>query len=165
MRFQTPLTPKDYRSAAKERMGSYFAWGSERFTGWFLGKFFYVTHHAGYEWNRRITSQKNAALGYVKKTENGSEVRFILFQGMLCPSVLIPYLLLAGIYLLFTWPVLIVKIFSLLFTLLIIVGTPLLATVIEISTNDSIEGRKTLLGLLIDPTDYFAYLHHQNEIR
>lgn len=164
MRIQTSLAPEVYRSAVKERMGSYFSWGAERFTGWFLGHVFYVTHHAGYEWNRRITNQKNAAFGYVRQTENGSEVRCFLFQGVLCPQYLLPYLLIFGIYLVLTWPVLCESPLLLVLSLLIIVGMPPVMAFIEACTDGSVEGRRNLLGLLIDPTDYFANLHYQNEI-
>ena len=164
MKMQSSLTPKTYLSAIKKRMGSRFAWGSERFTGCFLGRFFYVTHHAGYEWNRRITNQKNTALGYIKATENGSEVRFLHFQGMLCPHFLIPYLLLAAAYLIVTWPVLAEIPIYFVLSILIILGGPVLETIVESLTDASINGHKCLLGLLIDPSDYFAYLHHQNEL-
>ena len=165
MKMQTTLTPKHYLSAMKKRMGSRFAWGSERFTGFMLGHFFYVTHHAGYEWNRRITNQKNTAFGYVKKVENGSEIRFLHFQGMLCPQILIPYLLFFAGYAVVTWPVFSENPILLIASMLIIVFAPLLESCIESITDGSIEGRKSLLGLLIDPSDYFAYLNHQNELR
>ena len=132
MRIQTSLAPNTYRDAIKERLGSYFAWGTERFTGWFLGRFFYVTHHAGYEWNRRITNQKNAAFGYVRKTEHGSDVRCFLFQGVLCPQYLLPYLLIFGIYLLVTWPVYVESPLLLILSLLSIVGMPPVMALIEI---------------------------------
>ena len=165
MRIQASLKPKAYLSAMKERMGSRFAWGSERFTGCFLGRLFYVTHHAGYEWNRRITNQKNAALGCVKETENGCEIRFLHFQGALCPQYLFFYLLILGVYLLLSWPVFIGHPLLMIFAILFVLGAPLLSACIESMTDGSIDGRKSLLGLLIDPTDYFASLHHQNEIR
>ena len=164
MRIQTTITPKAYLSAMKERMGSRLAWGAERFTGCFLGRLFYVTHHAGYEWNRRITNQKNAALGFVKKTKSGSEIRFLTFQSMLCPPLLIPYLLIAGLYLFATFPVMKAHLPAFLLSVLILIGMPPVVTFFESITDGSIEGRKHLLGLLVDPSDYFAYLKHQNEI-
>ena len=164
MRIQTTITPKAYLSAMKERMGSRLAWGAERFTGCFLGRLFYVTHHAGFEWNRRITNQKNAALGIVKKTDTGCEVRCFRFQGALCPQYLIVYLLIFSAHLLGTWPVLLEKPILMFLSILIIVGTPLLTTLFETFTDGSIEGRKNLMGLLFDPTDHFSYLNHRNEI-
>ena len=89
------LSPKEYLSAMKGRMSGHFELGQERFTGFFLGRLFYVTHHAGYEWNRRITNEKSAALGYVKKVETGCEVHCIRFRGMLCPLQFIPFYLIS----------------------------------------------------------------------
>ena len=99
MRYGTTMHPKEYLRHMKERMGSRLDIWSERFTGILMGRFFYVTHHAGYEWNRRITNKKNAALGYVKETENGCEIRFLHFQGVLCPQYLIPWLLISVVLL------------------------------------------------------------------
>ena len=165
MRLHSTHTPKAYKSALKERMGSRFAIGSERFTGIFIGKLFYVTHHAGYEWNRQITNQKNAALGLIKATESGSEIRFLLFQSVLCPQYLILYLLICGGYAVGTWPVMRVSPFLIAIEFLILIGLPLLMTLFESLTEGSIEGQKNLLGLLADPTDFFAYLHHQKDLR
>lgn len=165
MRLQSTHTPKAYHAAMKERMGSRFAIGSERFTGTFIGRVFYVTHHAGYEWNRRITNQKNAALGYVKKTENGSEIRFLLFQGMLCPQYLIIYLLILGAFFLVNWPALIASPGLMIVEILIFVACLVLPTFFETLTDGSIEGQKSLLGLLADPADLFAYLKHQKDLR
>ena len=165
MRLHSTHTPKVYKSALKERMGSHFAIGSERFTGIFMGKLFYVTHHAGYEWNRRITNQKNAALGFIKTTESGSEIRFLLFQSVLCPQYLILYLLICGGYAVGTWPVMKVSTLLIAIEILILIGIPLLIAFFESLTEGSVEGRKSLLGLLTDPADFFAYLHHQKELR
>ena len=164
MRYTSAMRPKEYLRHMRERMGSRWDLWSERFTGCFLGRFFYVTHHAGHEWNRRITNQKNAALGYVKETENGCEIRFLRFQGVLCPQYLIPWLVICAVFLLLCWPVLADLPLLLIAEILLAVGFPALYTCIEISTDGSMDGRKSLLGLLIDPSDMFASLHHQNEI-
>ena len=165
MRLQSTHTPSTYKRAMKERMGPRFAFGSERFTGTFMGKLFYVTHHAGYEWNRKYTCQRNAALGCIKKTENGSEIRFFTFQGMLCPSILIPYLLIFGFIMVLSFPAVAHMPGLIVFETLIILGSPVVYTAIEALTHGSIEGRKNLLGLLADPTDFFAYLNHQKDLR
>ena len=165
MRLQSIHTPKAYLAAMKERMGSRFAIGSERFTGTFIGRVFYVTHHAGYEWDRRYTCQRNAALGYLRKTESGSEVCFLTFQGFFCPSIFVPYLLLFAILLIFAFPGISDMPGLLIVECIIALGSPLVYTAIEITTDGSIEGRKSLLGLLADPADFFAYLNHQKDLR
>ena len=165
MRMQTALMPGSYLSAIRKRMGSCLALGSERFTGIFIGRVFYVTHHAGYEWNRRITNQKNAALGYVRKTECGSEVRFLCFQSALCPQYFILCLLFLCAYLLLTMPIITELPLLTVIAVLIIIGVPLLVTLFEICSEGSMYGRKKLLGLLMDPTDHFAHLNHRNKIK
>ena len=168
MTIQSDLTPMVYMDALKGEMGSFIEFGQERFTGYFLGRFFYVTHHAGYEWNRRITNQKNAALGYVRKAEDGSQVRFLRFKGILCPGqFLFTYFLLILIFAVaMTFEgVWMGEAFLLLLAIglatMLIIALP--ATFFESLTERSKEGENCLLTLLIDPSDPFSYTHHQNE--
>ena len=171
MRFICPLTPPEYLLSLKRQMDGYFDFGAERFTGFFIGRFFYITHHAGHEWNRRITNQKNAAAGYVKKCEDGSDVRFVLFRGALCPLQLLPLLILAVIVSVIVSPpeenhtnlyintsgvstgvdpaILCINIVAVLIYSLIY-------TFFEILTERSEEGRQALISLLADPPEpYF----------
>ena len=169
MRITSTLAPKAYLATVKEQMSGHFELGAERFTGFFLGPCFHVTHHAGHEWNRRYTNEKNAAVGYVRKTEDGCELRFILFKGFLCPAqflfwqclFVLPYFF---IFLLnevtapdLLWP-----------TLGICCGFLTLflatATFFESLTERSEEGRRILLAFLIDPNDPFSYLNNRNQI-
>ena len=164
MILQSTHTPKQYKEAMKQRMGSRFALWSERFTGIFLGRIFYVTHHAGYEWDRRITNQKNAALGFIKATENGSEVRFLLFQSIFCPQYFLLYLLICGGSVLGSLPAFRDLPFLIFFLLGIVIVTPILVASLESLTEGSVEGRKCLLGLLADPADLFAYLNRRKDL-
>ncbi len=85
-----------YLYELQENLGNSTDFGVERFTGLVWGKFFCVTHHCAWEWNRRITCEKNSAIGYVKKSDNGSDVRFIKTKGDLRPQILIPFLLICA---------------------------------------------------------------------
>ena len=159
MRTQSTLTPKAYRAAMKERMGSRFAIGSDRFTGIFIGRFFYVTHHAGYEWNRRYTCQSNTAWGYIKKIETGCEIRFHKAKGYLCPHLFIFYLLLVSVA--FGKDLWMQRHHAPMYTFFMVCFLalgPFIITAFESMTQGSIDGEKSLLGLLYDPTDYLAYL-------
>ena len=166
MRIISSLTPKVWLSAAKEQMSGHLELGAERYTGFFIGPWFHITHHAGHEWNRKITNQKNAAVGYVRKTDDGCELRFMLFKGMLCPAQFLLTLCMFAIvftYLYaidgvhassdFTVAAAITSIFGIL--------GMLIATLVESFTERSQEGQKTLLALLIDPADPFSYLHNE----
>ena len=91
MRIQSQLTPREYISAMMEQMQGHFDFGQERFTGFFFGKVFSVTYHSGHEWNRRISNQKNTAIGYVRQTQGGSEVRCVCLRALMAPTQFLLY--------------------------------------------------------------------------
>ena len=158
MRIESPYTPKEYLANLKFNMSSHFEFGCERFTGFFLGRLFYVTYHSGYEWNRRITNQKNAAMGYVKRTDDGCEVRFVRFRGPLCPLQFLPFLLimLACSLFFFSADPLVDAPTRMIIGLIATVITALITAFIESMTERSEDGRRTLLSMLIDPYDSLA---------
>lgn len=161
------LSREKYLSAMKEMMSAHTEFGVERFTGFFLGSWFYVTHHGGYEWNRKITSQKNAALGRVKQTETGCEIYFLRFRGSLCPMYSLTLFLIgfavavvscayAGLVAEFGFG-------SSLLVCLAVVGISLalilpVATLFECMTTESEDGRRMLLSLLHDPVHPYETL-------
>lgn len=169
MRIQSNLPPKAYLSAIKERMGSHFAIGNERYTGFFAGRLFFITHHAGYDWNERYTNQKNGALCYLKHSPSGCEVRFIRFKGLLCPPQFL------SLFLFYFIPISLTLFVNGIdhipthgMIALIVFGASLLVALIaaffESLTEKSELGRKYLIAFLLDPTDPFSYLNHKNEI-
>ena len=85
MRIIVPIERKRYLYELRQQMGSFSDFWSERFTGVFFGSFIYVTHHAGHEWNRKITNEKSRAIGVVTKHGNGCAVNVILTRGYLDP--------------------------------------------------------------------------------
>lgn len=159
MRVQSPLTPRGYISAMKEHMESHFLFGEERLTGFFLWRFFYVTHHAAAKYRyRAIHAPKNAAMGFVRKRGEGCEIRCIRFQSALCPLV----------FLFFLCAFIVLSIYSPLWNHLalstrILIGAGIaviyapIHTFVEIVTNDLCEdGRRTLISFLLDPSDPYA---------
>ncbi len=78
-----------YLEALSDRRGSFTSFGQERITGFVVGRCFSVTHHAGHEFNRRITNERSNAIGYVKKTEQGTEVHYIRLKGWTTPQALL----------------------------------------------------------------------------
>lgn len=157
MRIQSPLSPKAYLTAMRREMEGHFDLGRDRFTGFFLGPCFYVTYHSGYEWDRRYSNPKNAAMGYVKETEDGCEVWFWRFRGALCPLVFFPLLL--------TMIVLCVFLYGKDSVLLAMISTVIVApveTLFESFTARSEEGKWTLLSFLKDPSD--PYANYNNRI-
>ncbi len=166
MKVQSSLDAEAYVMALRERMGDRAAFGTERFTGFFLGRLICVTYHSGHEWNRRITNEKNCAVGVVENHENGCQVKFLHLKGLLCP----PQLLMQTV-ICFVFSVLICLLetaslklglitFGIVMAAFLILVVPIY-TLIESSTDRSIEGGKVLVATLKDPTDPFAYLNYK----
>ena len=165
----SPLSPKEYLDAVKENMGGHCEFGAERFTGFFLGKWFHVTHHAGHEWNRRLTDQKNAAVGYIKETEDGCEVRFLTFKGALIPAQFLLLLVFGAVLTVFMALARGVQdadvIRSILLIMLIaIFPMALIRTLFESVTERSDESKRILLAMFLDPKDPFSYLNNRNQL-
>ena len=165
MMLHSPLSKNEYLEALQENMGAHSDFGSERFTGFFIGSCFYVTHHAGYEWNRRISNQKNAAMGYVKKAEEGCDVHFIRFKGAMCPLVFLPLFLFMGLALSFAaltnqlWHVY-THLFNWGIAFLVTAITAPISALFESMTEQSEDGRRSLLSMLIDPSDPYLNYNH-----
>ena len=169
MKIYTRLSKKQWLSSMKENLGSFTTFGEERFTGFFFGSVFRVTYHSGYEWNRKISNQKNTAIGYVKDTDQGCQIRFLYTRGLLYPSAFLLY-----------WGILtvlglisavgrgVLSIHALLITAAITFGTMVitapLSALIESFTDESEEGRKILLTTMIAPDDPRAYTNHCNKV-
>lgn len=98
MQTYSKVAPKRYRLALREQMESPFAFGQTRFTGLVLGNFFYITHHAGYEWNRRITNEKSRAIGYIKQHGDGSLVKAVCLRGYTDPFSLLCMFLFCALF-------------------------------------------------------------------
>lgn len=165
MVIQSPLPKNTYLAAMKSNMSSHLDFGSERFTGYFLGNLFSVTYHSGYEYDRRYSNPKNSALGYVRKTEDGCEVRFIRLKGILNPP---SYLLVSTVITLallfqcamrgFLIPEAVWLCFGLGFGVTAIVA-PISAFFESVISERSAEGNRVLLSLLLDPTDPYANIN------
>lgn len=166
MRLTSPLPPEEYIDAMKEQMGSRWDFGSERFTGFFLGNVFNVTFHSGYEFDRRYNNPKNSALGFVVKREQGCEVRFVRLKGLLNPPTFFLYALICTLILLLV--VLSEGLMTppfgeeLLYCIGIGFGVAAFAALAsafwEGFSQRSAEGARTLVSFLLNPKDpYFNY--------
>lgn len=143
----------------KSQLSNFSNFGVERFTGFIIGRFFSVSHHCGYEWNRRISNEKHRAIGYVNACDEGTKITCIRLAGMTNPlSLVLIYLfclllsLLAGVG---------DEAFSLPGLLLYAVITLVAALVTAISssvTDRGQEGSRTLTAFLLDPADYYSLL-------
>ena len=162
------LPKKAYISALKERRGSPFRFGSERFCGIAPGGMLYVTHHCSHEWNRRITGERNTAIGIVHNDGEGCRIRFIVIKGLLAPHYLLGLFCFCLVCFLIAMlqgsadPV--VTTYALPVSLMISVFTGLGTALAESFTDQSAEGQRILHSILLDPTDPFSYLHNQNKL-
>lgn len=94
MKIAVSMPKKAYLSAMRQKMGAITDFGQERLTGIIVGNFFSVTHHAGWEFNRRFTNEKNRAVGFVTGAGEETGVRFLHFRGGTDPASLIGFFLL-----------------------------------------------------------------------
>lgn len=152
MVFESPLTSAEHRRWLKQNMEYPFSFFTERFAGFAIGPVFYVIHHSEYQHDRRYTSPKNAALGFIRNTENGCRLHFLTFRGLLCPSQFLVLYLIGLFFSIFKaaeyhedlsllpW-----IIFAIL---LVVAGVSAFA---ESCTERSEEGRYALLQLLSGP--------------
>ena len=164
MRIQSELSPKQYLREMRRQLGSFTSFGDPRFTGIILGNFFWITYHSGYEWNRRITNEKNRAFGFVKDWHGSTMTYCVRTKGFLDP-VVIPFMfaLLFCVSYLIVWFVSSTRqvsgmseillpmslIFAAVYTLIVAVATYIRAGITERGNY----GRYMLMALLHHPED------------
>ena len=90
---ESELPKSAYLSELKGCLSSPLALFSERMTGIVIGSFFSVAYYSPYEWDRRINRVCNRAWGWVKETEDGTEVRFVRGKGLFSPFWLVFFIL------------------------------------------------------------------------
>ena len=154
---QSELSSDKYLSHIKSSFSSPFNFFCERFTGFCLGNFFYVTHHCDHQWDRKYNSPKNAAFARVVATESGCDIYFLTFKGLLCPSQFLLLLTLLILFPLFaciatTSALTIYKepLFWIGMTAFSVISAAI-ATLFESLSERSTEGENALLSLLYNP--------------
>ncbi len=155
---ESPLTPKQYRQAAQDKMENFRNFWDERFTGYFIGPVFFITHHCHIEWNRKITGERNNAIGFLRKSEGGCRVYFVHTTGLVSPTSLL-------FWFAFVWAAFYVvgflKGFSLpqeewwvypVISAVIMLITAIGSAISDALTENGIRGANTLLEFMLDPT-------------
>lgn len=169
MKIQSSLSKKAYIRALKERRDSPFRFGSERFCGFFLGGLFCATYHCASEWNRRITGERNTAIGIIKKDADGCQVCCFTVKGLLAPHYLLGLFLfwlacstsiLAQEQIALPGLIVIIPI-----CLVLALLTGISTAIAESFTAQSAQGKRILCSILLDPTDLFSYMNNLKEIR
>lgn len=160
MKYKSNLTYVSYICAMKEQMSSFTDFGIERFTGIVLGSFFSVTHHSGHEFNRKITNEKHRAIGFVRPSDDGTEIICIRLAGMTNPMSLIGifafgfliFLLRGGIEMALMPQILIAN-------AVITVVAALISAFTDSITERGQEGSKILTAFLKNPTDFYSQVY------
>lgn len=164
MRIQSSHSQDAYLTELRKSFGSSFDFWSERFTGFVIGKCFCVTHHCDNEWNRRINGETNTAVGYVKKAEDGCEVRFFTVRGELRPQ---------GLFLLICFQILLLafyhafEIFSIDPSVIPILAGAIfvisllaagISAILSWATENGQAGYRSLISLVLDPANPYDNL-------
>lgn len=85
MKADSFLFPAEYRQAVRKKLRNFSYIGQERFSGHFIGPFFFITHHCYWEWNRRITAEMNNAIGFIRQTPTGTRAYYFRTKGFFQP--------------------------------------------------------------------------------
>lgn len=100
--FESALRKDEYLCVLKCTFRSPFLLWDERVCGTVIGPFFAIAYHSPYEWNRKITGEINRAWGYVKQTEENTQVFFLRGKGCLSPFWFLFYALICYLMFLFS---------------------------------------------------------------
>lgn len=152
-RISSPLNPGTYLALIRRSFGFPLAVYSERVTGITIGRFFSVAYYCPFEWNRRITNECNRAMGYVKETDGGSEVRFIRSAGMLSTSWLLFW---TAVFSAFYYVKLEeISLFSVLLCAAAAFVLCLVTAFIDSLTEEGIQGAGVITRLLEKPDEFY----------
>lgn len=152
MMLTSKLDKPTYLYELRKSLSSPTDFGIERFTGFVFGSFFCVTHHCSYEWNRRITSEKNTAIGFVTKNSTGTEICCINTKGELRPQFLLPWEL---------FSILILRFLSTeagLYLSILGLFAACISAIFDSLTEEGKAGHNNLISLLIDPKNPYENL-------
>ncbi len=158
MKIRSDLPKEQYLDAMKSQIGSFAAFGSERFVGTILGSFFSVTYCSGSEWNRLITNEKNRAIGYVRQAEQGTEICCIRLAGLTNPVSLI--ILFVVCLIMFAASGEFGFITSCIASLCCTVLTAPISALTDSLTERGQEGNRIVTAFLHNPQDFYGNIYH-----
>ena len=155
MRLWSNLSKQEYLRAMKGSLESMISFsGEERFHGIVWGSFFSVTHCAGHELNRRVTNEKNRAIGFVREKDGRTEVSFITLKGMTNPLSLVMIYLLHLVIVLFADPMMLALDQIWLYCLISTAVVAGITAVTDTLTERGWEGYCILLRMLEHPENF-----------
>ena len=157
MIIRSELPYKQYLFELKNNLDGIFEFGEERVAGTVIWRFFSITSHAGYEWNRRITNEKQRAVGFAKLDGDGTKIYCIRLAGLTNPISLVALFLLCMVISLFKMEGFSVA--ALQISLLTTVITAIISAIGDSWTERGHEAYRTLTAYLVDPKNYYSLLH------
>jgi hypothetical protein len=159
MKVISKLSCSVYLYEMKQQLGSFSAFGTERFTGIIIGRFFSITYHSGHEFNRRITNEKHRAIGFAWPCENGTEISCIRLAGMTNPLSLIGLFIFCNLICMLRGGLELALMPEMMIANAAITLTAALITAFTDSiTERGQEGSKMLTAFLVDPIDYYSLM-------
>lgn len=150
MRIVSNKEKKEYLRAMRQNLDAWTNFGCDRFTGVVWGNFFYITHHTDWEWDRRVTSAKHRAVGFVTSSEGGCTVRCLIFPGYTDPVSLVMLYLVGMLVFMLKGADISQPLWHILSAVVVLVVS-LTSCIPYLFVDRAQEGRKTLLDLLHDP--------------
>lgn len=157
MIIRSELPYRQYLFELKNNLDGIFEFGEERVAGTVIWRFFSITSHAGYEWNRRITNEKQRAVGFAKPDGDGTKIYCIRLAGLTNPISLVALFLLCMVISLFKMEGFSVA--ALQISLLTTVITAIISAIGDSWTERGHEAYRTLTAYLVDPKNYYSLLH------
>lgn len=157
MIIRSELPYRKYLFELKNNLDGIFEFGEERVAGTVIWRFFSITCHAGHEWNRRITNEKQRAIGFAKPDGDGTKIYCIRLAGMTNPISLVGMFLLCMLFIVIRGgiPLDVMLQMSLVTTAF----AALMSAITDSWTERGMEAYRTVTAYLIDPSDYYALLH------
>lgn len=96
MKVNLPISNHEFKEYLKELLeSSFFGFGQERFTGWYIGNIFSVSYHNEREFGRRNYPIFNKAIGFMKHQDGETVVRYVIFRGTTDPISFVSIFLLS----------------------------------------------------------------------
>ena len=146
MHFHSSHSVKAYLSELRDSLDNNpLHYGLQGFRGIVLGRFFYIKHKSGYDLNRKLTSEENTAVGYVKSADNTTSIHFYTTKGVLDPLFIIRWVVTSALVIRF-FPPMLAQLWIVVF-----LGFTILNAVINSVTKDGKDGKRRLVSLLRNP--------------
>lgn len=157
MIIRSELPYRQYLFELKNNLDGIFEFGEERVAGSVIWRFFSITSYAGHEWNRRITNEKQRAIGFAKPDDDGTKIYCIRLAGLTNPISLAGLFLFCMVISLFKMEGLSVA--AIQISLVTTVITAIVTAITDSWTERGLEAYRTLTAYLLDPKNYYSLLH------